>query len=139
MTTTRNRKLFVNLPVRDLKRSVEFFTRLGFSFDPRFTDESATCMLIGEDAYAMLMVQQRFKDFVKRPIADSASATGAIFALTASSRGEVDELMQVVVDAGGSPAADPVDHGFMYVRSFYDLDGHHWELFYMDMSAMPQE
>ena len=133
------RKLFVNLPVRDLKRSVDFFTRLGFRFNPQFTDEKATCMILSEEAYVMLLVEDRFRDFTRRRIADTASGTEAILALTAGSRAEVDELAQKALDAGGSKAMEPMDHGFMYTRSFYDPDGHHWELFWMDPKAMEQK
>lgn len=138
MTTATPRKLFVNLPVRDLKRSIEFFTRLGFTFDQRFTDETATCMVVSEEAYVMLLVEKRFKDFTKREICDTRSHTEGIFALSASSRAEVDELIEKAIAAGGRRAMEPLDLGFMYNCSFYDLDGHHWEVFYMDPSAVPQ-
>ena len=132
------RKIFVNLPVRDLKRSVEFFTRLGFAFDPKFTDDSATCIILSEEAFVMLLVEERFKDFARKPIGDATRQTAGIFALTAASRAEVDELVDTALAAGAKPAADPMDHGFMYVRSFYDADGHHWEVFHMDLDAMAQ-
>jgi len=132
----RSRKIFVNLPVRDLKRSVEFFTRLGFAFDPQFTDDNAACMIVGEDAFVMLLVEERFKDFARKPIADAARSTEGIFALTAGNRAEVDELVNTAIAAGGTHAADPMDYGFMYGWSFYDPDGHHWEVFYMDPKAL---
>jgi hypothetical protein len=134
--TNRSRTIFVNLPVHDLKRSVEFFTRLGFEFDPKFTDESATCMIVSDKAFVMLLVESRFKDFARKPIGDAASSTEGIFALTAGSRAEVDELVNTALAAGGTRAADPMDHGFMYGWSFYDPDGHHWEVFYMDPAAL---
>ena len=133
MPTTR--KLFVNLAVDDLDRSVEFFARLGFSFDPRFTDESATCMLIGGDAYAMLLTKPRFADFTTNETCDSRSQTEAILAVTADSREQVDQLTETALEAGGTPAAEPMDQGFMYGRSFHDPDGHHWEVFWMDPRA----
>lgn len=133
----KNRKLFVNLPVRDLQRSVEFFTKLGFGFDARFTDANATCMPIGEDAYAMLLVEARFKDFTKRAISDARERTEAILAVSVDSRAEVDELHRIALASGGSAAMPPMDHGFMYNQSFYDPDGHHWELFWMDPGAIP--
>ena len=135
-TTARTpHKLFVNIPVGDLQRSIEFFEALGFSFNPQFTDASATCMLVGEDAYFMLMVRDRFATFSKRPTGNSQEQTSAIFALSVNSRAEVDEMAKKAVEAGGSKALDAQDHGFMYVQSFYDLDGHHWEVFWMDPSA----
>jgi len=134
--TNRSRKIFLNLPVRDLKRSIEFFTRLGFSFNPQFTDENATCMIISEEAFVMLLVEARFKDFTRKQICDTRSQTEGIFALSAESRAEVDELVKTAIAAGGTHAADPIDHGFMYGWSFHDLDGHHWEVVYMDPSAI---
>ena len=130
------RKLFVNIPVRDLQRSIDFFETLGFTFNTQFTDATATCMLVGEDAYFMLVTPDRFRDFSKRPVGDAQKETTAIFAISVSSRDEVDTLVKKAVASGGSHAADPQDHGFMYLRSFYDLDGHHWEVFWMDPSAV---
>lgn len=126
------RKLFVNIPVNDLQKSVAFFTRLGFTFNPQFTDDTGTCMLVGEDAYFMLLQRQRFTEFAKRPVADPAVTTGALFAISTAAREEVDTLVQAAIAAGGRHAADPMDHGFMYAWSFFDLDGHHWEVFWMD-------
>jgi predicted lactoylglutathione lyase len=136
---TTSRKLFVNLAVADLDRSVEFFTNLGFSFDPRFTDETATCMLIGEDAYAMLLVKNRFKDFTNKEIVDSAKQVEALLAVSADSREEVDDLVEKALAVGGSRAGEPQDHGFMYERSFRDPDGHEWSFFWMDPSALERE
>ena len=136
MKTNRSRKMFVNLPVRDLRRSVEFFTKLGFEFDPKFTDEQATCMIVSEEAFVMLLVEKRFQDFARRPICDASRSTEGIFALTAGSRAEVDELVNAALAADGTRAADPMDLGFMYGWSFYDPDGHHWEVFYMDPASL---
>jgi predicted lactoylglutathione lyase len=133
---TTPRKLFVNIPVRDLQRSIEFFEALGFTFNTQFTDATATCMLVGEDAYFMLLTTERFKDFSKRPVGDARKETGALFAISVDSREEVDALVKNAVAAGGSHAADPQDQGFMYAWSFYDLDGHHWEVFWMDPAAI---
>ena len=129
-------KLFVNIPVSDLQRSVDFFESLGFSFNAQFTDATATCMLVGEDAYFMLLVRDRFAGFSKRPVGNAQSETSALFAIGVNSRAEVDEMVQKAIAAGGSPAAEPEDHGFMYSSSFYDLDGHHWEVFWMDPKAI---
>lgn len=131
-------KIFVNLPVRDLDKSVAFFTGLGFTFNPQFTDENATCMIIGEDIFVMLLVEKYFKTFTKKEIADTKKSTEVIIALSADSREKVDELADKALAAGGKKSLDPQDHGFMYQRSFQDLDGHLWELTYMDMSAIPQ-
>ena len=138
VTTTSSRKIFVNLAVKDLDRAVEFFTRLGFSFDPRFTDEQATCMIVSEDAFVMLLVEDRFKDFTKKEIADATTHTEAVVAVSAESREDVDELAEKALAAGGTPANDPMEYGFMYGRSFHDPDGHLWEVFWMDPSAIEQ-
>lgn len=130
------RKLFVNIPVTDLQRSIDFFELLGFTFNTQFTDETATCMLVGEDAYCMLLTREKFAEFSRRPAPDSRKTTGALYAFAVSSRAEVDEVVRKAVAAGGSRAVDPQDHGFMYQCSFYDLDGHHWEVFWMDPAAV---
>jgi predicted lactoylglutathione lyase len=131
-----SRKLFVNIPVSDLQRSIRFFEALGFAFNTQFTDATATCMLVGTDAYFMLMVKDRFASFSRKPTGDSNTETSALFAITTDSREEVDALYAKAIASGGKPAAEPQDHGFMYVQSFYDLDGHHWELFWMDPAAI---
>ena len=131
-------KIFVNLPVKDLSKSVEFFTKLGFTFNPQFTDESATCMIISDSIFAMLLVESRFKDFTKKEIADATKTTEVLIALDAESREEVDTIVKNAVAAGGSTYRDPEDHGWMYGHSFADLDGHQWEFAYMDISQMPQ-
>ena len=132
----KSRKLFVNVPVNDLQRAITFFEALGFAFNTQFTDATATCMLVGTDAYFMLMVKDRFASFSRKPNGDSRAETNAIFAITTDSREEVDALYAKALTAGGSPASDSQDHGFMYLQSFYDLDGHHWELFWMDPAAI---
>lgn len=132
MTTATSRKLFVNLAVRDLQRSIAFFTGLGFSFNQQFTDDSATCMILSEEAYVMLLVEKRFKDFTNKQLCDTRTHTEGLFCLSAASRAEVDELVHKALASGGSKAQDPQDHGFMYGWSFYDLDGHHWEVMWMD-------
>ena len=138
MTTPANRKLFVNLAVEDLDRSVAFFTKLGFDFDARFTDESATCMIVGQDAFFMLLVKDRFADFSDNALCDPATHTEALYALTADLGQAVDDLADTALASGGSPAGDAQDHGFMYSRSFRDPDGHHFEAFWMDTDAAEQ-
>jgi len=136
---TKPRKIFVNLPVSNLDRSVEFFSKLGFRFNQQFTNENATCMIVSEEAYVMLLVNSFFQTFTQRRIADTATFTEGIFALSADSREEVDAIMKTALANGGSKALDPKDHGFMYQCSFYDPDGHHWEVFWMDPAAMQQQ
>jgi predicted lactoylglutathione lyase len=136
MTTKSARKLFVNITVKDLARSTEFFTKLGFTFNKQFTDEKATCMIVNEEAYFMLLVEPFFKTFTKRELCDTRTHTESLFCLSCASRAEVDELVKTALAAGGSPAMAPQDHGFMYGWSFYDLDGHHWEVVWMDPAAV---
>lgn len=135
---TPARQLFVNLAVRDLPRSKEFFQGLGFTFNPQFTDDNAACMVVNGGAYVMLLAESYFKTFTPRPLCDTTTSTEGLFAFSCGSRAEVDDLVTKALAAGGQPAMDPQDHGFMYVRSFYDLDGHHWEVLWMDASALQQ-
>ncbi len=130
-----SRKMFVNLAVHDLKRSMEFFSKLGLEFDPRFTDDKAACMVISEEAYVMLLMEPFFKGFTKREICNTSEQTEALLALSCGSRAEVDAMVKRAIAAGGEHAMEPQDHGFMYGWSFYDLDGHHWEVLWMDESA----
>ena len=132
------RKMFVNLAVKELDRAVGFFTALGFGFNPQFTDDKATCMIIGENIFAMLLVEERFKDFTKKPISDATKATEVLIALDAESREQVDEMISAAVKAGGSIYTDPQDYGWMYSHCFADLDGHQWEVLYMDENAIPK-
>ncbi len=125
-------RIFVNLPVKDLQRSVEFFGRLGYRFDPRFTDENATCMVLGEGIYAMLLVEKFFKTFTPKPVADAKVTTEALIALGVDSREEVDRLVRTAIAAGGRHYKQPQDRGFMYGWGFEDLDGHLWEILWMD-------
>ncbi|TDE26925.1 glyoxalase/bleomycin resistance/extradiol dioxygenase family protein [Flavobacterium ranwuense] len=131
-------KIFINLAVKDLKKSIDFFTTLGFSFNPQFTDEHATCMIIGENIFAMLVTEQRFKDFTKKEICNAHKNTEVLIALDVESREKVEEMVKNAVDAGGSIYMEPQDHGWMYGHSFADLDGHQWEIMHMDESAIPQ-
>jgi predicted lactoylglutathione lyase len=132
-----SRKVFINLAVEDLQRSIDFFTALGFAFDPQFTDEQATCMIVSDEAFVMLLVKGRFQEFIKKQIVDSTAETEVIIALSAESRAEVDELVDKALAAGGSPANDKMDMGFMYAWSFQDPDGHLWEVMHMDPAAVP--
>ena len=133
-----SRMIFVNLPVKNLPKSVEFFTALGFEFNPQFTDEKATCMVISEQACVMLLVEPFFKTFIDKEIADAVTHTETIVSLSAESRAEVDDVFERAVAAGARPVKDPQDEGFMYSRTFQDLDGHLWDLVWMDPSAIEQ-
>ncbi|MCD9032142.1 glyoxalase/bleomycin resistance/extradiol dioxygenase family protein [Luteimonas sp. Y-2-2-4F] len=130
-----SRKLFVNLPVRDLDATVAFFTRLGFSFDPEYTDANATCMRVGETAFVMLLVEPFFAGFLDRPIAEARERAQVLLAVDAADREAVDAMVAEAVAAGGRTFRPPQDHGFMYQHGFEDLDGHLWEVFHM--SAPP--
>ena len=126
------RQIFVNLPVKDLERSKRFFGSLGFSFNPRFTDDKAACMVIEKDSiYAMLITEPFFKTFTPRAIADAKSTSEVLLALSCSSDEEVDDLIAKATAAGGKTVKEPQDHGFMNYRSFEDPDGHIWELLHM--------
>jgi predicted lactoylglutathione lyase len=133
-----SRMIFVNLPVKNLPKSVEFFTALGFEFNPQFTDEKATCMVISEQACVMLLVEPFFKTFIDKEIADAVTHTETIVSLSAESRTEVDDVFERALAAGARPVKDPQDEGFMYSRTFQDLDGHLWDLVWMDPSAIEQ-
>ncbi|HEX6248870.1 MAG TPA: VOC family protein [Nocardioidaceae bacterium] len=133
-----SRMMFVNLPVTDLQRSVDFWTRLGFSFDPRFTDENASCMVISDDAYVMLLAEPFFSMFTVKEVADAGRHTEAILAVSASSRDEVDRITDTAISTGGSASNEPQEEDFMYGRSFQDPDGHLWEVLYMDPAAAEQ-
>ena len=132
------RMLFVNIPVADLERSKAFFARLGFTYNPMFTDETAACMLVGEDAFVMLLSRERLAEFSQRPIADPTTHALALYSFSVSSRDEVDTVSAAALAAGGSEADDAEDYGFMYSRSFFDLDGHGWQVMWMDPAAVQQ-
>jgi predicted lactoylglutathione lyase len=135
---SQSRLIFVNLPVKDLSASTAFFRTLGFGFDEKFTDESCACMVVSERAYVMLLVESRFADFTAKPIADARTSTEAILCVSAESRSAVDAFADAALGAGGSVAREPQDHGFMYGRSFHDLDGHLWEVMWMSPEAVEQ-
>src|SRR5215470_8476171 len=137
MKTNNSRQLFVNLAVQDQKPSMDFFGKLGFGFNAQFTDAKAACMIVNDHACVMLLSKPFFRTFTKREICDTTSQTEGLFALSCSSRAEVDEMVNTAVAAGGKHAMAPLDHGFMYGWSFYDLDDHHWEVLWMDPQATP--
>jgi len=128
-------QIFVNLPVKDLDRSKAFFAKLGYSFNPKFTDATAACMVITEDIYAMLLTETKFKEFTSKPIANAKEATEVLVCLSQESKAKVNEIVDAAVRAGAVEARSAMDHGFMFGRSFHDLDGHIWEIIWMDPTA----
>jgi uncharacterized protein len=125
-------KIFVNLPVKNLGKSVEFFTKLGFKFDPQFTDQTATCMIVADDIFVMLLTEAKFKLFTPKKICDATQSTEVLICLSCESRGKVDEMVNCAVAAGGTTYNEPQYHGFMYGHGFQDPDGHIWELMFME-------
>jgi len=132
-----SRQLFVNLAVENLDRSVEFFTKLGFTFNPLYTDETGTCMILGQDNFVMLLTNEKFATFTPNPVSDAKKTTEVLMALSCDSREEVDEQVRLALEAGGNTYGEPRDYGFMYSHGYQDLDGHIWEVFYMDASKFP--
>ncbi len=131
-----NTKIFVNLPVKNLQESIDFFTKLGFTFNPQFTDETATCMIVSDDIFVMLLTHEKFKTFTPKPLCDATKNTEVLVCLSRESRAQVDEMVHKAVTAGGTTYNDPQDHSFMYGHGFQDPDGHIWELVYMEPSAI---
>ena len=130
-------KIFVNLPVRDLDKSIAFFTSLGFRFNPQFTDEKAGCMVISDSIFVMLLTEAYFQTFTKKAISDAKTATEVLIALDADSKEEVQQLIAKAESAGATIYSEAQDYRWMYQHSFADLDGHQWELIYMDQSQLP--
>lgn len=135
MADNQPRQIFLNLAVRDLKSTKEFFTSLGFQFNAKFTDDKAACMITNEHAHVMLLAEPFFQTFTRKAIGNTATHTECLIALSCTSRAGVDEMVNKAIAAGGKHAMDPMDHGFMYGWSFYDLDGHHWEVLWMNPEA----
>jgi len=131
-------KIFVNLPVRNLNKSMEFFTTLGFTFNSQFTDDTAACMIVTDDIFVMLLTEDRFKSFTPKAICDATKCTEVLVCLSLESRRRVVEMVRKAVAAGGTTYDDPQDYGFMYGHGFQDLDSHLWEVIYMDPDAMEQ-
>ncbi|MFT2010877.1 VOC family protein [Pontibacter sp. 13R65] len=132
------KQIFINLPVKDLNRSKEFFSKLGFTFNEQFSDDKAACLVLGDNIFSMLLTEPFFKGFTKKEISDATQSTEVLIAIDAESREKVDEMVRKAVEAGGSSYMAPQDHDWMYQHSFADPDGHQWEIMYMDESAMPQ-
>ncbi|MDX8128713.1 VOC family protein [Methylomonas sp. OY6] len=133
-----NTQIFVNLPVKNLARAVTFFTALGYTFNAQFTDETATCMIVSENIFVMLLTEDKFRTFTPNTICDATKSTEVLICLSCQSREEVDDMVSKAVAAGGSTYNQPQDHGFMYAHGFQDLDGHIWELVYMAPDAVSQ-
>lgn len=131
-----NLYIFINLPVKDLSKSTHFFQELGFTLNPQFSDETTSCLIVSEHIYFLIMTKETFKKFSKKEVADTSTSAEAIFCLTAESREQVDETVQKALSLGGKTYSEPQDHGFMYIWGFQDLDGHLWEISYMDPSAI---
>jgi uncharacterized protein len=131
--------IYINLPVKDLKRSMGFFQRLGFTFNEQFTDEKAACLVIGDNIYSMLITEPFFRTFTNKEICDAHSNTEVLIAIDVDSREEVDEMVKKAVEAGGSTYMEPQDHGWMYYHSFADPDGHQWEVLFTDEREIPKQ
>lgn len=130
-----NRKLFVNLAVRDLKQAMTFFSALGFEFNPKFTDDKGACMIVSQEAFVMLLSEPFFKTFTAKEYCETKTHAEVLCALSCESKSEVDEMVKQAIAAGGKESMKVQDHGFMYLHSFLDLDGHHWEVLWMDPKA----
>lgn len=132
-------KVFINLPVKDLDHSVEFFAKLGYTFNPQFTDKNATCMNVSEQIFVMLLTETFFATFTKQPVSDAKKSTEVIVCLSVESKQLVDEMIAKAIAAGATTPNEKQDQGFMYGHGFQDLDGHHWEFMWMDMNAVPPQ
>src|SRR5690606_13776919 len=128
------KEIYVNLPVKDLQKSIDFFTALGFGFNDEMTDEKGACMIVGDHIYVMLLVEDFFLKFTNKQLTDSKPATEVIVAISADSKAEVDEMVQTAIEAGGKASNDKMDDEYMYGWSFQDVDGHLWEVMYMPES-----
>ncbi len=133
------KQMFLNLPVKDLDKTVGFFTALGFEFNPDFTDENATCMIVNDNAFVMLLVENYFKTFTSKQVADTGGTAEAILAFSVDSREGVDEVVRTALTSGGTASEEAQDYGFMYTHSFQDPDGHLWEVFWMDPAGPPKD
>ncbi|RVU24122.1 glyoxalase/bleomycin resistance/extradiol dioxygenase family protein [Sandaracinomonas limnophila] len=134
-----SKQLFLNLPVKDLQKSADLYTALGFQMNPQFSDETAKCMIWSEHIYVMLLTHEKFKQFTSKPIADTKSQLAGLFSLSLDSIQKVDTMMQMGLNAGGTEPNEPRNYGFMYQRTLEDFDGHTWELFFMDMSKFSEQ
>ncbi|MCH5598679.1 VOC family protein [Niabella ginsengisoli] len=134
-----SKQIFINLPVKDLNKSMDFYTAIGYTNNPQFTDDKAACMVLTDTIFVMLLTHERFKDFSSKEIVDTKKSVAVINALSVDSADEVNSIVDKAVKAGGNEYTEPKDYGFMQQRCFEDIDGHNWEVIFMDMSKMPQE
>ncbi|NOT50632.1 MAG: glyoxalase/bleomycin resistance/extradiol dioxygenase family protein [Chitinophagaceae bacterium] len=132
-----SKQIFINLPIKDLKRAMAFYEAIGFTNNPQFTDETAACMVWSDNIFVMLLTHDKFKQFISKSIKDAKQTVGVINALSLENNDEVNAFLEKAVKAGGREYADPKDYGFMQQRCVEDLDGHNWEVFYMDMTKFP--
>lgn len=134
-----SKNIFINLSVKEVDKSTNFFRELGFEFNPQFSDESTSCMIISENIFAMIMSEGKFMGFSKKEIVDTTTSAEIIISFSAENREQVDEIVNKALASGGKTFSEPVDHGFMYIWGFQDLDGHLWEVAYLDENALNQE
>jgi hypothetical protein len=134
-----NKEIFINLPVKDLNKTKNFFEKLGFGFNPQFTNDDAACMVISDNIFSMLITEKFFKQFTSKEISNAGNSTEVIVSLSVESREKVDKLVSDALNAGASTNVKPIEDTWMYVKSFQDLDGHIWEIFHMDMNKMPKD
>jgi uncharacterized protein len=132
-------KIFINLPVKNLDNSISFFTKLGFSFNPQFTDDKAGCIVISDNIFAMLLTEAYFQTFTKKHVYDAKTSTEVLITLNIDSKEELQQLVQKAKESGAVIDSEPQDHGWMYQHGFADLDGHQWELAYMDATKIPNQ
>ena len=133
------KQIFINLAVKDLQKSMDFYTALGFSNNPQFSDDTAKCMVWSENIFVMIMTHEKFISFATKPIADTKSNLAGIFSLSVDSVDEVNSILSKGLDAGGTEPNEMRDYGFMQQRTIEDFDGHTWEVFYMDITKFPKE
>jgi predicted lactoylglutathione lyase len=131
-------QIFINLPVKDLDQSMNFYTKMGFTNNPQFSDDTAKCMVFSEEIFVMILTHDKFKAFSSKPITDVSMTTAVLLSLSVESIDKVNEIVDNALSAGGKEPIEAKDYGFMQQRTLEDLDGHTWEIFYMDMSKMPQ-
>ena len=133
------KQIFINLAVKDLQKSMDFYTALGFSNNPQFSDNTGKCMVWSENIFVMIMTHEKFTSFATKPVADTKSNLAGLFSLSVDSVDEVNRILSKGLDAGGTEPTEMRDYGFMQQRTIEDFDGHTWEIFFMDISKFPQQ
>jgi predicted lactoylglutathione lyase len=133
------KQIFINLAVKDLQKSMDFYTALGFSNNPQFSDDTGKCMVWSENIFVMIMTHEKFTTFATKPIADTKLNLAGIFSLSVDNVDEVNSILSKGLDAGGTEPHEMRDYGFMQLRTIEDFDGHTWEVFYMDITKFPTE